>query len=340
LSYQSSESSLGGHRVLLDAYRAVAAYGVAVAHFWAQQGSSAGEFWAAFFVELFFPLSGFVLAPQLMRVAKDAGSLPIFYLRRWLRTLPPYWIALVLAALPAAGATIGDFLLYAFFLQDAGFLAPARAFYPVAWSLAVEEWFYLLFPAWIYLGGRWGLRPVAAALLFCACIQALRLGAAGTGHGETLRTLTWWRLDAIAMGFLLWHGRGLRPAPRVSVLLGILVGLAAAALAVLAWVEILGGWEKWGFIQAAMIGSGAILWFSFRREPARCPAKLSWICIWGGKVSYPIYLFHLFFLPWTGKLAGGIWIYLGVLTGFCAAFHLLVEDPILRRRPRYRLEPA
>jgi peptidoglycan/LPS O-acetylase OafA/YrhL len=124
------------------------------------------------------------------------------------------------------------------------------------------------------------------------------------------------------------------------VLLGILVGLAAAALAVLAWVEILGGWEKWGFIQAAMIGSGAILWFSFRREPARCPAKLSWICIWGGKVSYPIYLFHLFFLPWTGKLAGGIWIYLGVLTGFCAAFHLLVEDPILRRRPRYRLEPA
>jgi len=340
LSFPDPVSAPGGHRVLLDVYRAVAAYGVAVAHFWAQRGSPAGEFWAAFFVELFFPLSGFVLAPQLMRVAADGRNLPVFYFRRWLRTLPPYWIALALAALPAAGATIGDFFLYVFFLQDAGFFSPTTAFYPVAWSLAVEEWFYLLFPAWIYLGRRWGLRPVPAALLFCACIQALRLGAAGAGHGEALRTLTWWRLDAIAMGFLLWHARDYRPAPRTVVFLGILFGASVAALTTLAGVEDLGGWEKWLFIQAAMIASGTWLWISFRAEPGRCPGWLSWVSLWGGRVSYPIYLFHLFFLPWTGKMVGGVWIYLGVLTVFCAAFHLLVEDPILRRRPHYRLGPS
>jgi len=330
----------GGHRVLLDAYRFVAAYGVAVAHFWAQLGNPTGEFWAAFFVELFFPLSGFVLAPQLMRVASDSRHLPVFYFRRWMRTLPPYWIALALAGFLAAAATRRDFFLYGVFLQDGGFLAPGTAFFPVAWSLAVEEWFYLLFPAWILVGKRLGLRPLSAALLFCACIQAVRLGAVVTGHGDTLRTLTWWRLDAIAMGFLLWHVRDFHPGPRLATFLGLLVLGAATTLACLAGRGSLTGWEKWAFIQVAMVASGAVLWLSVRGEPARCPTGLVWLCAWGGRISYPLYLFHLFFLVWAGKLAGGIWIYLGTLTMFCAAFHLLVEDPILRQRPSYRkLEP-
>lgn len=322
--------------MVLDAYRAVAAYGVAAAHFWAQQGSSLGEFWAAFFVELFFPLSGFVLAPQLMRVAADRRNLPVFYLRRWFRTLPPYWIALALAALLATGVSIGDLLLYTFFLQDTGVLAPTTAFYPIAWSLAVEEWFYLLFPVWICLAQRLNLRPVKAALLFCLCIQLARLGVASAGAGETLRTLTWWRLDAIAMGFLLWQMRDFRPSPGITVFLGIAFSCSIAGLAYLAGMEDLGEWEKWAFIQAAMVCSGTLLWASVWGEPRSCPGWLSWIFLWGGRVSYPIYLFHLFFLPLTKGMPGGVWIYLAGLTVFCAAFHLLVEEPILRRRPSYR----
>lgn len=340
LAPTASVSREDKRRIGLDVFRAVAAYGVAAAHYWAFRENQGGEFWAAFFVELFFPLSGFVLAPQVLRVAASIRNLPVFYFRRWFRTLPPYWIALSLAAILAGAWFSRDFWMYAFFLQDAGFVKPLVPFYPVAWSLAVEEWFYLLFPLWMWVGTRIRGRPLSAALGFCAVIQAARLWAVLTGATGDLRTLTWLRLDAIAMGFILWHLRNYRPRPLPMGWSLAVVGVSAGILAGTAQMESLSGWQKWAFIEAGMTCSFFALWTFVRWEPTRPPAWLVWTSDWGGKVSYPLYLFHLFFLPRAEKSLGNFLGYLVGLTLFCAAFHLILEAPILQRRPTYPHDPA
>ena len=331
----SSVSTTESRRVFLDAFRAIAAYGVAAAHFWTFRESQQGEFWAAFFVELFFPLSGFVLAPQVLRVSASIRNLPVFYYRRWFRTLPPYWIALSLAAILAAAWFSCDFWMYASFLQDVGHWKPSVPFYSVAWSLAVEEWFYLLFPLWMWACTRIRFRPITAALIFCAGIQAARLWAVAAGNVDAIRTLTGLRLDAIAMGFILWNFRGYRPGRIPGLLLLLIFGLGVGMLAAISQLESLSVWQKWAFIQAAMVCSVLILWGFIRWEPLQPPAWFSWICEWAGRISYPLYLFHLFFLPKAEKTLPNFCLYLVVLTGFCAAFHIIVEIPILRRRPTY-----
>ena len=53
-----------------------------------------------------------------------------------------------------------DTLRYLFYVENLFRSANAVDFYPVAWSLAVEEWFYLLFAPLLFLARRG--RSVAA----------------------------------------------------------------------------------------------------------------------------------------------------------------------------------
>lgn len=140
-------------------------------------------------VELFFVLSGFLIGRILWRVGDDLSrprELVRFWTRRWFRTLPAYFLfllinlAVVLWVFPQK-VPWDRFATYLIFTQN--FTAYEVIFFPESWSLAVEEWFYLLFPA-----GLWGL-------------LRLRLKASAafitTGIGFTLFS-TWmrWQLSA------------------------------------------------------------------------------------------------------------------------------------------------
>ena len=98
--------------------------------------------WAG--VDLFFVLSGYLIANQLFAGLARGGTLsvPGFYARRAFRTLPVFW--LVLAAyllLPGAlgGRTPPPAWRFLTFTQNLG-LQPGTAF-SHAWSLCVEEQF-------------------------------------------------------------------------------------------------------------------------------------------------------------------------------------------------------
>ena len=80
----------------LDLFRGFCGYGVAVCHFYAFLFKSATHEYISFlFVDMFFVLSGFVLYPQLIKIYNNKKNLKIFYMRRWLRTLPIFFIALI-----------------------------------------------------------------------------------------------------------------------------------------------------------------------------------------------------------------------------------------------------
>lgn len=107
-------------------------------------------------VTLFFVLSGFLIGGILL---KTIGTTPFgfsdlfrFWIRRWFRTLPNYFFMLLLLLLLAAillKPGPESPLSYFLFLQN--FLKPHPGFFPEAWSLSVEEWFYFMVPVILFL---------------------------------------------------------------------------------------------------------------------------------------------------------------------------------------------
>ncbi len=106
-------------------------------------------------VDLFFVLSGYLIANQLFAglARGERLSLPRFYARRALRTLPVFWLVLAAFALfPAAlgGRAPPPWWRFLTFTQNIG-LEAGTAF-SHAWSLCIEEQFYLVLPAVLALG--------------------------------------------------------------------------------------------------------------------------------------------------------------------------------------------
>jgi peptidoglycan/LPS O-acetylase OafA/YrhL len=104
--------------------------------------------WAG--VDLFFALSGYLIGNQIFKaMASGAGfSLRHFYARRLLRTLPNFYVVLALYFLwPAfrGDAPLLPLWKYLSFTQNFQ-LEPGTAF-SHAWSLSIEEQFYVLLPA-------------------------------------------------------------------------------------------------------------------------------------------------------------------------------------------------
>lgn len=109
-------------------------------------------------VTIFFVLSGFLIGRILIRITgqrkRQLSSLYSFWWRRWLRTLPVYYAVLTVSLL--LHASFGYEVPYEkawsfyFFLQNFNWWHPD--FFGVAWSLSVEEWFYLVFPASVFMG--------------------------------------------------------------------------------------------------------------------------------------------------------------------------------------------
>jgi peptidoglycan/LPS O-acetylase OafA/YrhL len=135
-------------------------------------------------VDLFFVLSGYLIGNQLFAgvVRGEQLSLTSFYARRALRTWPAFW--LVLAAYfvwPGAlgGRTPPPLWSFLSFTQNFG-LQPGTAF-SHAWSLCIEEQFYLVLPLALLAALRWGSNR----------FQAWALLAALVAIGVAARTVLW-----------------------------------------------------------------------------------------------------------------------------------------------------
>jgi peptidoglycan/LPS O-acetylase OafA/YrhL len=101
-------------------------------------------------VDLFFVLSGYLIANQIFAGIKMGQfSLGTFFLKRFFRILPAYWTVLALYfLLPGFGESerLAPLWKYLTFTQNFGLdLRHHRAF-SHAWSLCIEEQFYLLLP--------------------------------------------------------------------------------------------------------------------------------------------------------------------------------------------------
>lgn len=205
----------------LDGLRALAILLVAISHF----GDLVDWHWVpgSLGVTIFFFISGFIITRLLLGEIASTGRLDLraFYIRRMFRLAPAMlvFIGVSCAALAAVGVTISGGSVAAALLYVANYYAifsttpPLDTFAVVSplavlWSLAVEEHFYLLFPAVLILYRK---SPVAltraltafvVASLLWRCWLAFGVGLANL-PGNRILMATDTRLDSIAYGCLL-----------------------------------------------------------------------------------------------------------------------------------------
>jgi peptidoglycan/LPS O-acetylase OafA/YrhL len=169
----------------LDAWRALAILLVLVGHasFWFLPLTRELDvcYSLAFLgVELFFVLSGFLIGGILIDEFRSGSfHLRQFWIRRWLRTLPNYFLflALNIVLYHAMFGAWPQFGLFLVFLQN--FAWPHPPLFSEAWSLSVEELFYLIAPlaTLVVIRLAKGRGSVVVWLLAAiALVSAIRIG--------------------------------------------------------------------------------------------------------------------------------------------------------------------
>jgi peptidoglycan/LPS O-acetylase OafA/YrhL len=159
LTNPSSAQKLNG----LDTLRALAIALVFMYHYQVFVSREATFGWLSIIgwigVDLFFVLSGYLIANQIFSgiTRGQTLSLKAFYARRFLRTLPNFYVVLALYFLfptVMGGNTPPALWRFLSFTQNYQ-LQPGTAF-SHAWSLCIEEQFYLLLPAVVICCVRFG----------------------------------------------------------------------------------------------------------------------------------------------------------------------------------------
>jgi len=357
---RQQNDALLGRLASLDLLRGLAALAVAIPHYLmlGSQDWPVMQVISILAVEVFFVLSGFVLAPQILHCLASAyrPDIGIFLVRRWMRTIPPYYVALAAITVLSGNIFKPEFLSYIFYVQNfASSLPEAADYFAVAWSLSVEEWFYVAF-AVLVIGaqlagvGRRGF--INLVILFALAFIAARSVSGDMANWDAaIRRVTIFRLDAIAYGFLLYVALQRLEQDYRRFAGPLLTCLALAAVSALAFAT---GWaasingsplaqHAYPFT-SGLFGVVLIFALTFHRDTFQQSPAFAATCYFLGKVSYTIYLFHLIVIlllrPRLGDLSIALQlaIYVAVLIGFCTAFFYGFESPILATRPRYRAE--
>lgn len=171
---------------------------------------------AGFFgVELFFVLSGFLVGGSLLEryLGRDniKNWVGDFFATRWLRTLPNYYLFLLIS-IALEFAWFGEWPSPgAYFVLLQNFAWPQSRLFAQSWSLAVEELFYLSLPlalwACVVLPATKEVRFLTACAILFLISFGLRVyeafGPAAIDSG--IRQVAVLRLDALIVGVLGYY---------------------------------------------------------------------------------------------------------------------------------------
>jgi len=200
--------------VALDGLRGLMTILVVLSHYFAEVPSGLTALMLGrLAVEMFFVLSGFLVGTLILDKLHNDNFFLVFYVRRICRTLPIYFVSVllvsaILGACHAAWAQdpttfpIWSYLTFTqtFFMSNtqtlgAHWLAPT-------WTLAVEEHFYLLAPLTFLLVPRRHLAKVLIAVAIGAVLARAAVQFANVGNPIAVNVLLPGIADILVAGLL------------------------------------------------------------------------------------------------------------------------------------------
>lgn len=343
------------YRPDVDGLRAVAVGLVLVFHFQLLPLGKGGFLG----VDVFFVISGYLITAIILKqLNNDTFKFSSFYIKRILRLAPVLFVVLLMVTV--AGAIIylpSDFrelgrqliatqlyLSNVYFWQNVNYFGLHPEFVPLlhTWSLAVEEQFYLAFPAFLYLVYKFAKRRLWY-VIGAAAIASFALNVALVAKKPELTfyltPTRGWEFLVGSLALLLCM-----KSPKLPRLTGELIGLVGAVMilgSVLGYtreVKFPGYYALFPSVGAAMvILSGATGVTSISRVLA-LP-----LMVYIGRLSYSLYLVHWpvhvfalyvldddYTLPWRFCMLG--------LTAVVSILLLhFVEDPV--RKGNFGVRP-
>lgn len=162
-------------------------------------------------VELFFALSGFLIGRIIIKKSIHGdGSLswiPSFWFRRWARTYPIYIIFLLLNLTLLSEVRVAQIdNIWPFFVFTQSLTSPHPSFFGEAWSLAIEELFYLITPI-LYATIYFFIKDLKKSFLLCLilmitlpAIYRVYLATQTSFSFNDIRTISLAQLDSIMYG--------------------------------------------------------------------------------------------------------------------------------------------
>jgi peptidoglycan/LPS O-acetylase OafA/YrhL len=168
-------------------------------------------------IEWLFVLSGYLIGAMMIRSFESgrpwAQCARDFWLRRWFRTLPNYYLfILVNLWLVQLGWASGQFQAsFLYFSQNLYQVEPTPHFFGESWSLALDEWFYLLMPLMLGLCGLASLKANKPRFMLVAGILIVSPAVMRVLHpmqgdffqwDAEIRRITLYHLDATGWGVL------------------------------------------------------------------------------------------------------------------------------------------
>ena len=332
----------------LDGLRAVSISFVILWHLVGHPGSTPFRFYLMgdmgnLGVRMFFVISGFLITSLLASELARTGriSLGQFYLRRTFRIFPAFYVYIGAVALAAAAGrvTLLRHDLLAAVTYTMNYHTPRAWELGHLWSLAVEEQFYLLWPAIIFaLGVRRGLWVAVAAIVMAPIVRIAThayLPDMRPLISESFQTVA----DSLATGCTLALVRERMNATpwvvRVQSHPSAPIALVAIAIGANAFhAEISFGYsigETISNIALALVVDACV------RNPATPVGRFLELrpLVFIGTLSYSIYLWQQPFLsPHRGAWSTSFPLNLAIIAALAILSHYAVEKPMLEVRKR------